>query len=128
MKKLLMLAATAFVMTGAIPVFAEDAATATAPAAETSKEAPKDGKPFKGRGGMFERGDTNGDGVVTKEEFLAQSEETFKALDTDGDSKITKAELEEKRKKMRELYAQRKKQKEGKPASGSDTPVEGKSE
>jgi hypothetical protein len=137
MRKLLMLATTAFVVSAVAPAFAEDAAPA-APAAEVTttteatKDAPKAGKHRKGKG-MFERGDTNGDGVVTKEEFLKQSEEAFKNLDTDGDGKITKAEVDAKRKKMKELHAKRKKQMGGKPVPGNeapaaDKPVEEKSE
>jgi hypothetical protein len=114
MKKFLMLATAAFALTAAIPAIAADAtaetpaATAEAPA-EAPKDAPKGPGPTKARG-MFDRGDVNKDGVVTKEEFLAQSEEAFKQLDTDGDGKITKAEVEAKRQKWVEMREKRKKQ------------------
>ncbi len=140
MRKFLLLAASAFVVTAAAPAFAEDAApAATVPATtEASKETSKDAShkgPHRGKS-LFERGDTNNDGVVTKEEFLAQSEESFKALDTDGDGKITKAEVEAKRQKMKERYQQRKKQMGDKPVPGGqdapatteDKPAEGTSE
>lgn len=55
----------------------------------------KDGHPHRGPGHMFEKADTNKDGVVTKEEFRAQSDKFFAKLDTNGDGKITKQEQEE---------------------------------
>ena len=51
---------------------------------------------------MFERHDTNKDGEMSKEEFLAGAEERFTKMDLNGDGKITKEELEQGRQKMME--------------------------
>ncbi len=110
MKKFLLLATSAFVVSAALPAFAADETPVAPPAAEASKGGPRDGHGgFKGRS-LFDRGDKDGDGAVSKAEFLAQSEEQFKVLDTDGDGKITKAEIEEKREKMKQLREKRKQQ------------------
>ena len=59
--------------------------------------APKEVPTGKGPGGhgherMFDKADTNKDGVVTKEEFRAHSDKIFAKLDKNGDGKITKEE------------------------------------
>ena len=41
-----------------------------------------EGRPHKGK--MFEKHDTNGDGVISKSEFLAHAEERFSKMDADG--------------------------------------------
>lgn len=86
MKKLLLLSAAALVFQ-ATPVLAEDAAG-------------------KHKGGMFEKGDTNGDGVITQEEFLETAKKKFAEMDADGDGSITqeegKAAHEAKRAKWKE--------------------------
>ena len=38
---------------------------------------------------MFGKHDANGDGVVTKEEFMTTAEERFKAMDADGNGEVT---------------------------------------
>lgn len=92
MKKQLLLA-SALLAVSTLPAMAEDK---PAP----GKEPPK---------GVFAKHDVNGDGVVSKEEFLAHAETKFKEIDKDGDGKITKeeseahrAEWKEKRKEMRD--------------------------
>lgn len=40
----------------------------------------------------FEKYDTDGDGVVSKAEFMAHAEEKFGKMDADGDGNITKEE------------------------------------
>lgn len=88
MKKILMLGA-AVLMMQAVPALAESA--------------PADG-PHKGR--MFEKHDTNADGVITEEEFLVKAKERFAMMDADSDGKITmeegKAAHEKMRAKMKE--------------------------
>jgi Ca2+-binding EF-hand superfamily protein len=42
---------------------------------------------------MFRALDTNGDGVVTEEEFLAPHEQRFDAMDTNGDGRLTPEEF-----------------------------------
>ena len=66
---------------------------------------PADGKPGEGKrdpAEMFKKLDTNGDGVVTKDEFMAgprakedpaKAEERFKSLDKKGTGKITLEEF-----------------------------------
>jgi Ca2+-binding EF-hand superfamily protein len=70
MKKFLLLAFAASAI--AAPAFAQDA-------------------PQRG-GGMLSRLDTNGDGVVTREEYNADVAARFARLDTDKDGKVTQAE------------------------------------
>ncbi len=61
-----------------------------APAGEKPKHDPEE---------MFKKRDTNGDGSISKEEFLAgakdaaKGEEAFKRKDKDGDGKLTKEEF-----------------------------------
>ena len=42
---------------------------------------------------MFEKIDTNGDGVITKEESLAFHDKKFAKMDADSDGKVTKDEV-----------------------------------
>ncbi len=44
------------------------------------------------KGGMFEKHDTNGDGVISKDEFLKQAEERFGKMDANGDGNVTAEE------------------------------------
>jgi hypothetical protein len=101
MKKLLALSAVAI-------------ALSTTPAFADRHE---DGDHKKGqKGKMFEKLDADGDGTVTKAEFLSVHEEHFAKMDADGDGSITKEESEaareEWRAKMKEKHAERKKEKE----------------
>lgn len=41
---------------------------------------------------MFENLDANGDGAISKAEFLTNAEERFSKMDADGDGSITKEE------------------------------------
>lgn len=51
---------------------------------------------------MFKRMDTNGDGVISKQEFMDQAEKRFKRLDANGDGQITREELENAAQNMRQ--------------------------
>ncbi len=51
---------------------------------------------------MFDRQDLNGDGAVSKKEFLAVAKKRFERLDLDGNGEVTKSEARKARKKMRE--------------------------
>lgn len=93
MKKLLMLSALFFVF--------------SVPAAEARPE----GGGHKGK--MFERADANGDGVITKDEFMATAEERFSKMDLDGNGEITKDEAREAREKMKAKWKEHKQKKEG---------------
>lgn len=65
--------------------------------AEDGGEQKRGGKIAK----LFERGDKNGDGVISKSEFLAQAEERFAKMDTDGNGEVSKEEAKAHAKKMR---------------------------
>ncbi len=78
MKKFLLAAAFGATMLGA-PAFAQDAPPPPPP---------------PGGGGMLERLDTNGDGVITKDEYMADVAKRFARLDTNKDGKVSQAERE----------------------------------
>lgn len=65
-----------------------------------------------GKGHMFQKTDTNQDGVVTKAEFQAQGDKMFARTDTNGDGKIDQAEHEAKMKQWQEKRAEWKAKKE----------------
>lgn len=54
------------------------------------------------KGGKFAKHDTNGDGVISKSEFLAHSKERFSKMDADGNGEISKEESKAARKAMHE--------------------------
>jgi Ca2+-binding EF-hand superfamily protein len=67
--------------------------------AEAKPAAPAGEKPKHNPEEMFKKKDTNNDGAVSKEEFLAgakdaaKGEEAFKRKDKDNDGKLTKEEF-----------------------------------
>ena len=68
----------------------------------TSALADNHGEVRDGKGGMFQKHDTNGDGVISKAEFLSHAEERFGAVDMDGNGEISKEEAQAKRAEMKE--------------------------
>ncbi len=94
MKKLLMLSAVVLAV-GATPVLAE-------------------GHGDKG-GKIFEKHDTNGDGSISKDEFLTHATERFEKMDADGNGEVSKEEAKSAHKakraamkdKMKERKAER---------------------
>ena len=54
-------------------------------------------------GDMLQRMDKNNDGAVTKDEFVANTEERFTQMDENKDGKVTKEEVEAMGRKMREM-------------------------
>lgn len=52
-------------------------------------------------GKMFMQMDTNGDGIVSKSEFVSHAEKRFTDMDTDGDEQITREEADAAKEKMR---------------------------
>lgn len=54
------------------------------------------------KGGMFQRLDSNKDGVVTQDEFLVHAKEKFKKMDSNGDGSVTKDEAKSHHKSRRE--------------------------
>ncbi|MFA5592669.1 MAG: hypothetical protein WC989_05090 [Micavibrio sp.] len=79
MKKMMLLAAAALAVQ-AVPALAENGA-----------------KPHKERGKfiehMFEKQDTDKDGVVSEAEYLATAKARFDAMDADKDGKLTREEI-----------------------------------
>jgi Ca2+-binding EF-hand superfamily protein len=60
------------------------------------------------KGKMFEKHDTNGDGVISKAEFLSHAEERFSKMDVNGDGEVTKEEGKAAREAKREKREERK--------------------
>lgn len=98
MKKLMILSA-AVVMFGAGPALADH---------------------HGGKSKMFEKHDTNGDGVISKSEFLSHAEERFSNIDTDGSGDVSKEEAKaghaKKRAEMKERMKERKEKREERAA------------
>lgn len=71
------------------------------------------GEGGKGKGKMFEKHDVDGDGTISKDEFLKHAEERFNKIDADGSGSVSKDEAkakhEEMRKKMKDRRMDRKK-------------------
>ncbi len=61
---------------------------------------------------MFEKRDANGDGNVSKEEWMAASEERFAGIDSDGSGAISQEEWTAAHERMRERWKQ-KREKQG---------------
>ena len=53
-------------------------------------------------GGKFEKYDADGNGSISKAEFMAAQEEKFAKIDTDGNGEISREEMKAKKEKMRE--------------------------
>lgn len=59
------------------------------------------------KGAMFEKHDTNGDGSISKAEFLSHAEERFAKMDADGNGEITKDEAQAKKAEWKEKMKER---------------------
>ena len=55
-----------------------------------------------GHGHHFERKDANGDGTISKEEWIAASEARFSKVDANGDGTVSREEMSEAHQRMRE--------------------------
>lgn len=60
-----------------------------------------------GGGRAFDRLDTDGDGAISRAEFLAAKAGAFDRVDTDGDGIVTTAEMEAAREQARERVRER---------------------
>ena len=69
-----------------------------------------------GKGDMFAKHDTDGNGVVTEAEFLEHAKERFSKMDTDGNGEVTKDEAEAMKEKWKEKRAEMKAKKSGAPS------------
>jgi hypothetical protein len=109
MKKFVLIATSAFVVS-ALPALAQDAVTTKPMETTTKTEAPA--KERRNKANRMEKADANGDGSISKAEFLANSEKMFNEMDLNGDGNITQAEMESKRdewrKKMKVIHDERK--------------------
>ena len=75
-------------------------ATLAAPALAQDGPPPAGGPGPRGGGGMMMRADTNGDGVVTREEALALAGERFDRMDLNHDGKLTRDEMKQAGRRM----------------------------
>jgi Ca2+-binding EF-hand superfamily protein len=67
-----------------------------------------DDKPYKpGKHKMFEKMDADGDGVISKAEFIQAHEKRFNELDADGNGTISKEEAKAKRQEMHKKMKKR---------------------
>jgi hypothetical protein len=108
MKKILMLTA-AFMMFQSLPVLADD------------HEGGHEGKPKMERA---IKGDTNGDGMISKDEFLSKAQERFGTTDANGDGNIdrdeAKAAHEKRRAEKKEKRSERKEKKQERKAERAE--------
>lgn len=95
MKKILMVTA-ALVALGASPALAEHH---------------EDGGSKK-KGGMFQKLDSNGDGSVSKSEFMERHEKKFEKMDADGNGEISKDEAKSGKQARREKGKERREQRQ----------------
>lgn len=60
---------------------------------------------------MFEKHDTNGDGTISKDEFLNHAQERFSTIDADGSGDVSKEEAKAHHKAKREKWKEKRKNK-----------------
>lgn len=72
------------------------------------------------KGGMFEKHDTDGDGVISKDEFLSHAEERFSTMDADGNGEVSKDESKAARQSMKEKMKERREKRQEKRESADD--------
>ena len=83
------LGATALTMGAGVSVSAQT----SPPSAPTRDDMPPPTPAGPMRGGGLMRADTNRDGVVTRDEVIADADRRFARMDTDGDGKVSRDEL-----------------------------------
>ena len=104
MKKIL-LACTALVLTVS-PVMAED-----------------NGNHYgHDKGGFMQKIDTDGDGKISKSEFVNSHEERFSKMDTNGDGYLEREEMKAAKQKMREKFKGKRGEFKGKGKFGGGAP------
>lgn len=64
------------------------------------------------KGKMMERVDTDGDGMISKAEFMAKHEEKFAKMDANNDGQLSKEEMKEAREHMKEKWKEMKDKRE----------------
>ena len=80
-------------------------------------------------GKFLKKLDTNGDGAVSKDEFMSKQEEHFSKMDADGDGSVTADEMKAAKKEMKAKWKEKhgkrgEKGEGGKPDKHDDAPAE----
>jgi hypothetical protein len=104
MKKIIALGLAVIVL-NAYPVMAEEG---------SSPEKKGGERPYKSR--MFEENDTDKDGKISKQEYLAGSEKRFAEIDANKDNFLTMEEMKARRDEMRAKMKERRKERAEKKA------------
>lgn len=106
MKTKILLLTTAAAFIGALTLNAQDAPK---PPGEGGQRGPG-GDPQARMDEMLKKFDTNGDGKISKEEWLEfsrkEADDRYSKMDTNSDGSVDKAEMEEGTRKMREMRGQ----------------------
>jgi Ca2+-binding EF-hand superfamily protein len=74
--------------------------------ATVSLDAKADNHGYKGE--MMEKVDTNGDGMVSRDEFMAKHEAKFNEMDADNDGNLTKDEMKAAKDTMKKRWKEQK--------------------
>lgn len=130
MKTLLLATAAAAVMFafGAPGAQAQNDPAAGMPSAEAPAGGHEGGRPdmpkhkmeHKMGGKMFEESDTDGDGKISKAEWVASAEKRFGEIDADGDGAVTKEEMKAHHEKMKEHRKEMREKMKDKMEEGSE--------
>ena len=99
-----------------MPAFAEDSAEAVS--TDNGKHAEKSHEGKDRQAKFMEKIDKDGDGAISKSEFLSKHEEHFSKADTDGDGLLTKEEMKEAKKAMKAKRAEKRAERGDKPREG----------
>ena len=109
MKTKILLFTTAAAFLGALTLNAQDAPKPPAQTGEGGQRGPG-GDPQARIDEMLKKLDTNGDGKISKEEWLEfsrkEAEDRYSKMDTNSDGAVDKTEMEEGSRKMREMRGQ----------------------
>jgi len=71
------------------------------------------------KAGMMSKYDLNGDGALTKDEFIKAHEDKFMKMDADGDGSITKDEMKAHKKAKREKMKKKRAEKKQERVNGA---------
>lgn len=105
-----------FLMTAAAALAMTVSAMAQEPGEKAADAAPEFGKDKVEM--MMQKADTNGDGMISKEEFMAKHEKRFTEIDTSGDGQLSKDEMQAHREAMKAKRMERRDDMHGKTGDG----------